>query len=371
MEIRVRLRLKPDRENYQMYYVDHVTGEDVTKSARTSDVRQAERAASKWESELEECGPVKRAMSWDEFRVYYEDNHLVAKSAKTRSLTATAMNSMERSVGKPKRLDLIDSQLIARLVADWRKLKIGETTIAAYLRHLRAAMGWAHKMQLIRQRPQFVMPSKTSTRFMRGRPITVKEFRQLLRACRVARPKDWRQWVRFYRGLWLSGLRLDEAVKLSWTDPPLRVDLDGGKYPRLVIHAAGQKSRRDEVAPIAPDFAKWLSRTPAEKRVGLVLPLFSTLGKNRTLRNSSKIGNYLSDIGEASKVVVNDKGKFASAHDMRRSFGTRWAAKVKPLALKRLMRHTSIETTLRYYVDQDADDVAEELWGSELYGARP
>jgi len=34
-------------------------------------------------------------MSWDEFRVYYEDHHLVAKSAKTRSLTATAMNSME------------------------------------------------------------------------------------------------------------------------------------------------------------------------------------------------------------------------------------------------------------------------------------
>jgi len=28
------------------------------------------------------------------------------------------------------------------------------------------------------------------------------------------------------------------------------------------------------------------------------------------------------------------------------------------------MRHSSIETTLRYYVAQDADDVAEELWRS-------
>ncbi|NLS96598.1 MAG: hypothetical protein GXX96_31055 [Planctomycetaceae bacterium] len=26
------------------------------------------------------------------------------------------------------------------------------------------------------------------------------------------------------------------------------------------------------------------------------------------------------------------------------------------------MRHASIETTLRYCVDQDADDVADELW---------
>ena len=40
---------------------------------------------------------------------------------------------------------------------------------------------------------------------------------------------------------------------------------------------------------------------------------------------------------------------------------------MKPLALKRLMRHVAIETTLRYYVDQDADDVAEELWAGDLY----
>ncbi len=26
------------------------------------------------------------------------------------------------------------------------------------------------------------------------------------------------------------------------------------------------------------------------------------------------------------------------------------------------MRHKSIETTVKYYVDQDADDVADELW---------
>jgi hypothetical protein len=34
-----------------------------------------------------------------------------------------------------------------------------------------------------------------------------------------------------------------------------------------------------------------------------------------------------------------------------------WSATVQPL-----MRHKSIETTLKYYVDQDADDVADELW---------
>ena len=35
-----------------------------------------------------------------------------------------------------------------------------------------------------------------------------------------------------------------------------------------------------------------------------------------------------------------------------------------PVALKRVMRHKDIQTTLRYYVDQDVDDVANELWAA-------
>ena len=69
------------------------------------------------------------------------------------------------------------------------------------------------------------------------------------------------------------------------------------------------------------------------------------------------------NIGKRAGVVVNKaEGKYASAHDLRRSFGTRWAGRVKPATLQLLMRHKSIETTLKYYVAQDADDVADELW---------
>jgi hypothetical protein len=32
------------------------------------------------------------------------------------------------------------------------------------------------------------------------------------------------------------------------------------------------------------------------------------------------------------------------------------------IVLRKLMRHSSIEMTLRYYVDQDADELAEALW---------
>ena len=75
-----------------------------------------------------------------------------------------------------------------------------------------------------------------------------------------------------------------------------------------------------------------------------------------------RIGRMISEIGRRAGVVVRkSEGKFASAHDLRRSFGTRWAPKVKPATLQLLMRHRSIETTLKYYVAQDADEIADEL----------
>jgi hypothetical protein len=33
-----------------------------------------------------------------------------------------------------------------------------------------------------------------------------------------------------------------------------------------------------------------------------------------------------------------------------------------PAVLRRLMRHASIQTTMGYYVDIDASDVADDLW---------
>ena len=56
------------------------------------------------------------------------------------------------------------------------------------------------------------------------------------------------------------------------------------------------------------------------------------------------------------------KIKYASCHDLRRSFANRWAPKVKLATLQLLMRHASIQTTMDYYVELDADELAEELW---------
>lgn len=59
---------------------------------------------------------------------------------------------------------------------------------------------------------------------------------------------------------------------------------------------------------------------------------------------------------------ANGKVKYASAHDLRRSFGERWANRVMPHILQQLMRHEDIGTTMRYYIGRNAETTADALW---------
>jgi len=56
--------------------------------------------------------------------------------------------------------------------------------------------------------------------------------------------------------------------------------------------------------------------------------------------------------------VIVDTNKTASAHDLRRSFGERWASRMTPADLMAVMRHKSIETTIENYVGKNAERTA-------------
>jgi integrase len=147
---------------------------------------------------------------------------------------------------------------------------------------------------------------------------------------------------------------------LSWeADAGISIDLSG-KYPCLVIAAESEKGFRDRRLPITPEFALLLQKIPAEDRISEVHAIARRgIGLDRVSR-------VIEAIGRKANVVVNkQQHKYASSHDLRRAFGTRWASKVTPAVLQQLMRHASIETTLKYYVEQDADSLAVELWKRE------
>ena len=183
---------------------------------------------------------------------------------------------------------------------------------------------------------------------VRGVVIKASDWGSVIDTTRTLRPDDPDEWMRLITSMWFGGLRIGEALSLSWDEGLFQIDLEGGRSPRFRILAEGQKARRDEHSPMTPDFHKWITGLKSER--------------------SGSVCGIDCHKDTASKVVaqtLRSAGVNATAHDLRRSFGTRWAIKVKPAILMKLMRHASISTTMKYYVILDSDDVAETLWEDE------
>lgn len=354
--IRVHVITKRGRKHLYIRYRDPDTGREYTRSAGTASRREAEREAGKWERDLND-GKYRSPsrMTLDQFRERYEREKLSAMSAGYGATMHAVFEHFANIIGDEILLRRITSEVVSRYQTGLRESGVKESTIRTYIKHLKAALSWAAEIDLIKVPPKIVLPKTGRTKSrMKGRPISEEEFKRMLEACDTVRPQDADDWKHYLNGLWLSGLRVGESLILSWEDDAdFAVDLYG-RRPRFRIQSEGQKARRDELLPMTPDFAQWLlDSTSPEDRYGLV---FMPGGYTR-----DKVVRVVSAIGTAASVRVGG-GKHATAHDLRRSFGTRWSTKARPAVLQKLMRHRDIKTTMEFYVSHEADDIADELW---------
>lgn len=375
-QIHVKVHSWGEGRDLMLRWTDPVTGKRRTRTAGTTDWKEAERCGGKLEEELRAgtvASPSK--ITWRAFLARHDDEKLSGGNPDTAEAYRVALGHVTR-VLDPDRLAKLTTANMVAFVGKLRKEGMGATTIARHLRHIKAAIRWAHRFGYLTVVPTIDMPKAVCD--MKGRPITTEEYERMFAATPKVRKDDAVKWQRVLTGLWLSGLRIGEAVALSWDDGPFQIDLDG-QYPAFRIQPAGQKSKRAEIAPMTPDFAQWVLETPEAERTGRVFGITIT---------PAAAGRVLSKIGQKANVVVDREMKkikervldkagkptgatlvvekevtsYGSAHDLRRAFGTRWAQKVMPAVLQRLMRHGHISTTMKFYVGLDADEVAASLW---------
>lgn len=360
-EIKVHVVKYPDRANLVMRYRDPFTGRQVQRSTGTTKRRDAEKAAGKWEAELNEGRyKAQSRMTWEEFQERYHDEKLASLAKATGEAADSSFNHATRVI-KPERLVELTTARLSEFQRQLRNAGMKETTIATHLRQLKAALSWAVRRGYLRTMPVIEMPKRAKgiSQAMRGRPITGEELDRMIEKVPEKRKRQPKRWQQLLRGLNLSGLRLSEALALSWEDDaPISV-CTAGKYPALRIQAEAEKAHRDRLLPIAPEFAEFLLATPKADRCGLVFGIYGEGGKPLSTKRASR---YISAIGKEAKVITNKaEGRYATAHDLRRAFGTRWARRVPPAILRDLMRHSSINTTMTYYVSQTAEDVGDVL----------
>jgi integrase len=423
--VKVSVVKYPDRENLVLRWRDPTNGKWRCKSAETTNRRQAERKAGSLEREILEGqhGPTAR-MSWSDFREYHEKHCLSAMKDKSVDAYAAALDVYER-FHKPDRLSSITAARVTAWQTHLRTEGKADATIATYTRHLKAVLNWAKSQGLLAIVPNITMPKRVKgAKQMKGRPITLEEFERMLTAvAKVVAPKPVadadparaaeqataivESWKYYLRGLWLSGLRLSESLTVEWGgNKPSAIVVDfSHKRPMLRIPAEAEKGNKDRLLPMAPEFAEFLAATPEAERRGRVFKLVGKLWPDARMQ-ADWVSRVVCQIGRKARVVVDErqrrltvdarretakpkpakapgnrksvataddgmKRKYASAHDLRRAFGLRWSARVMPAVLQQLMRHESIETTMRYYVGRDADAVADVLWHAVENGTRP
>ena len=386
-EIKVYVVKYPDRDNLVMRYLDPNTNRHVRRTTGTKKRSEAVKIAAKWEAELQEGRYQKDAkMSWQEF-IELHETHILSGMKKTTAGAYDSSLNVFTKIANPKRLSEITTNRITAFATKLREQGRSSATIARHLRHLKVVFRWANRQGYLNKLPEVEMPKQTKG--MRGRPITAEEFERMLdAAAKVMGEVAAGSWRFYLRGLWASGLRLEESLALRWDDAPgaIVVDLEG-RRPMLRISAEAEKGGQHRMLPITPEFAELLAMVPESDRRGRV---FRPLSKDGQPAKPTRhaIGPRVSAIGRAAGVVTDQREKrgevvkeFASAHDLRRSFGFRWSRRVMPAILRELMRHESIETTMKFYVGVNAEATADELWaaagtnsgtsGSELRGEQP
>jgi integrase len=392
-QIRVHAVYYKDRKEWLLYYRDPVTKRRVFKSTGVkakdakskSDVNDL---ASEWQKEVRES---RSNISWEDFRRRYEDEVCSGLAAGTDRKVFSVFNSIE-NILSPTRLNQITPDAISRYQTRLREKglrgkALSESTIASHLAHLKAALNWAVDMGLLGAAPKIRRPQRASqSKKMKGRPITREEFERMLAKVEsvvIGKPPEdatdeqkaaWSQrnkpivqaWTHYLEGLWWSGLRVGESLQLYWDRDHKLKPLLAGEDSCLVIPAELEKGNKDRIIPMAPEFVELLERTPPKERRG---PVFRPVGKEGGRLGLDRVIHLISGIGRAAKVVV-ERGsdgkpkKYASAHDFRRAFGERWSKRIMPAELKELMRHESIETTLRFYVGENARQTAKNLWAA-------
>ncbi|QDU25602.1 Tyrosine recombinase XerC [Anatilimnocola aggregata] len=344
---------------YAVRWFDPTTGTERQQSLGTKDRHEAERLAGEFVSRLVQGRPAED-LTWSNFRLRFEEERMPVMSEGTRETYGVTFKFFERAVGAI-RLQLINAAVLSQFQAWLRKRDLKEITILKHMRQLRAALQWAYDLELIVRMPSVPKGVRGSVpKTMKGRPLSPIEFEQFLEAIQhVVGVEQGAAWSFFSRGLWWQGLRVGEALNLSWDRHDRhRIDLTTQAHPVIWIRGQLEKGKRDRMHPVAPEFAELLRQVPEEERCGQVFRL-PGVARSTVSHVGAAIGRRAGLL--VRKDALTGKEKYASFHDLRRSCALRWAAHLSPQDLMEFMRHSSMQVTMDYYVGQRAMEVASRM----------
>jgi integrase len=332
-----------------LQWTDPDTNRVKSKSAKTSNEAEAEAKRVDLEADLN-AGRYQEAskMTWERFRELFEDEYVAGLRQRTQGVYSNVLDQFE-SLCNPKTVRAITARTVSSFAAGLRKLP-GRgnknrlaSTIKVQLQFLHTALEWAAKQGLISECPDFPIikvPEKSP------QPVPVESFERI-----YTKAEGNPQLQAYMLSSWLAGLRLAEAYELEWNENPKMPWVDLARN-RIVLPAEFAKAVKDQWVPLAPQLRKALEELPRHGK-----KVFRFIGRHGRLLTVNRVGQMVTEAARKAGVRLTMKS-------LRRGFGCRYAGKVPAQVLQRLMRHSSISTTMKYYANID-DAVMQAVLGVE------
>lgn len=303
--------------------------------------RDADTARRQWEHELNTSAVSIHRVRLSAAIEAFEHTHLATLRPRSASRYMTALRQLLTDVGDVE-VARLTSGAVASSVVRYRKAGHAPAGAAAYARHLKAFAKWLIKRGMV-EKLVVDIPKTDDAPIRPGCPGEV--FDRVLEKVGASRA-DREGWRRLLLVCRHAGFRLTEALSLRWgTDGPVGVVRTATGW-QFVLAGSGQKSRKTEIIPTTPQMARLLEAWSMPGRRGKVCDLLSGSAVHA---------------GRIIKQAFASAGVIGSAHSLRREFCREWAAKLSAADLMRLARHSSINTTLKFYLDQQADGLAARL----------
>jgi integrase len=386
MAITVYVFKRDDRTNYVCQWTDPTTGTVKQRSAKTANRREADKFAGQLQAKLDAGEDVETSrIEWslvienedgEETPVgladRYESEYLSGKATRTQYKFRAIRGHVERLIN-PKYANSLTSPKISWLQGELRKEGMEESTIKSSLSALRACLNWGKRMELLNKVPTFIMPTRVNE--AKGRPLTFPEFKKYLET--IEAPKSGfgecaHSLQDVVWGMWLSSLRLEECLSLTWDPSPsgISLEIDAKEIVRIRIESNSDKSTDVRLMPTPIDFQAFILSTPEAERHGYVFNPRVPSQRTERMRPDT-LSKILSRVGELAQIQVaiyspkegetEPRIKYASAHDLRRSFADRWTDTVSEEHLMELMRHKDKNTTRKHYAKKRAERIEQAL----------
>ena len=339
--------------NYSIAFQDQA-GRRVVCSSGTSDKRAAERILAQKEAEvaLINSGAVDPML--ERYRAEatkpiaghlrdYLDSCKDKQAGHGLRQKKRHLDWLLEATGACRLTDLLPDLVDARLGALSEK-GMAARSINLKLECANAFLNWCARNGRIRSNPLRVIPRRNEVlgRVRERRPLTQAECKRLLA---VARKQAATVPGAKLRPLWYlfplrAGLRRGDMERLTWG----AVDLD----KRILTIRGGKAKKRIDRLPLGVDLVEELRR---------VWP-YNALPSARVFPRAVANTTRQLDFGRAKIVLVNDRGEYADLHSLRVTFGTELALLgIPPAVHQKLMRHCTIELTMKYYTKLSIDDL--------------